>query len=100
MVDARRLVVDPDAMRSSAIAYTDLGDAADRILTGLKATIDRIGNCWGSDETGDAFATSYVQFRDQLVPGITGIGAMLYQIGNGIHVSADAYEAADLAAAG
>ncbi|GAB2721991.1 WXG100 family type VII secretion target [Nocardia thraciensis] len=55
---------DPDAMRATQPKFAALADTVKTALADLRQVIDAEGECWGGDETGQAFAKNYT-------PGVT-----------------------------
>ncbi|WP_280268033.1 WXG100 family type VII secretion target [Nocardia wallacei] len=55
---------DPDAMRATQPKFAALADTVKTALADLRRVIEAEGECWGSDETGQAFAKNYT-------PGVT-----------------------------
>ena len=83
--------VDSDQVRASAPAFNQLGDRLDDIFQTLKIALDAAGECWGSDQYGEAFYEKYKdpkQNSDETFP----------QLSKGLHdVAAGLLETADTA---
>ena len=53
------MVVDPDGLRGTAPRFDALAVDVQDALATLSAVLDSEGSCWGNDQTGVSFGSSY-----------------------------------------
>ena len=71
------------------------GDALDGVLQALDSALQAEGQCWGGDESGQAFAKQYVPNSQATLEAFRNLAQALDDIRGGVEASADAYEGSD-----
>lgn len=81
--------IDPDEVRSSAPAFSQLGDRLGDIFAGLRGRLEAEGRCWGGDEYGKAFEKSYTEPKNNAYEFFPQLTKGLHDIGSGLIETAD-----------
>lgn len=75
--DAEGVAATAGALGQMSQTWTDIGQR-------LQSAADAVGDCWGSDDVGQGFASGYVSAHQQLVSALLGNG----QVGGGAAANA------------
>ncbi|MDT5024551.1 MAG: hypothetical protein QOE61_977 [Micromonosporaceae bacterium] len=81
--------IDPDQVRSSAPAFSQLGDRLGEIFSSLRGKLETEGRCWGSDDYGKAFEKSYNEPKNNAYHFFPQLTKGLHDIGKGLVETAD-----------
>ncbi|MGW5315705.1 WXG100 family type VII secretion target [Nocardia thailandica] len=80
---------DPAALRSTKTSFdavaTSISAAADKLAAALAAE----GECWGNDETGQAFAKNYTPGVEQGKTSVANLAKSMTQLGTNMVTVAD-----------
>lgn len=91
--------VDADALRATRPGFdsvaTAITTAADRLTAALAAE----GECWGSDETGQAFAQNYTPGVEQGTTSVANLATSMSRLGANMVTIADTVTAQEDASA-
>ncbi|MFC6089579.1 WXG100 family type VII secretion target [Saccharothrix lopnurensis] len=87
--------VDVPGLRRGAAQFGGAGDALNDVLRALDSALRAEGQCWGGDESGQAFAQKYVPNSQATLEAFGVLAQALGDIGTGVGQSADAYEGSD-----
>ena len=87
--------VDPDGLSAQSIQFEQSGTTALGLGQRLHSGMDAIGNCWGDDETGQAFMETYGEKHLILEQGVNGVYEMLHGIATSLQSMAQAYRDAE-----
>lgn len=89
------LRVDVAHLRAVAPRFNDLSMRVSDLESELKASLSEQGECWGGDETGEAFFSGYRPARDLGLEYLPHAAKALMGIGNRLTAAADGYEDTD-----
>lgn len=84
--------MDPDTVRSGAGKFIPAGDALKDAGTKLKSALDALGNCWGNDESGQAFAKDYEPAAKNCTEAFGSLSQALKDVAKSVKDAADATE--------
>lgn len=87
--------VDPEALRSAAPKVAATSDAVGDVLDKLTAAIEAEGDCWGTDDSGQAFAKDYSPAVEQVRDGLDNAVTMLEQVHEELTDTAATWESSD-----
>lgn len=87
--------VDVAGLRRGGAQFSASGDSLDGVMKALNSALSAEGECWGGDESGQAFAKEYVPNAKGTLEAFTNLTKALNDIRTGVDQSADAYEGAD-----
>ncbi|GAA1278783.1 WXG100 family type VII secretion target [Saccharothrix xinjiangensis] len=87
--------VDVPGLRRGAAQFGGAGDSLNDVLQALDSALRAEGQCWGGDESGQAFAQKYVPNSQATLEAFGALAQALGDIGTGVGQSADAYEGSD-----
>ncbi len=87
--------VDVPGMRRGGAQFSASGDALDGVFQQLNGALQAEGQCWGGDESGQAFAKNYVPNSTATLDAFKNLAKALQDIRTGIDQSADTYEGVD-----
>ncbi|WP_051771692.1 WXG100 family type VII secretion target [Saccharothrix sp. NRRL B-16314] len=82
-------------LRQGAGRFGAAGDALDGVMQALDSALKAEGQCWGGDESGQAFAAEYVRNSEATLNAFKELAQALDGIRTGVEASADAYEGSD-----
>jgi uncharacterized protein YukE len=85
------LAVDPDALAKNAPHVRAFSDQMRNVVTRLQGRLDSLGDCWGDDPMGKAFATNYLNPRDQMFDGLSGLVDVLDSTADGLETMAKGF---------
>ncbi|MFF4799266.1 WXG100 family type VII secretion target [Streptomyces sp. NPDC001351] len=83
--------VDPDRLAKNAPQVRAFSDQMRQVLSQLETRMNELGDCWGDDPMGKAFAEQYVTPRDQMVEGLQGIVEVLDSTADGLETMAKGF---------
>jgi uncharacterized protein YukE len=92
-----RVTMDPDVVRDGA---TKLGPAADQLTAAgraLQTAVDSLGQCWGTDESGNQFAHEYVPAAQQATQAFGQLAQALLSVQKELSAVADTQQNTDAA---
>ena len=84
--------VDPAALSANSVRFNQAGAAALKLAQDLHSGMATIGNCWGDDETGEAFMEVYGIQSPVLEEGVNGLYEMMHGIGDNLQAMAESYQ--------
>jgi hypothetical protein len=87
--------VDPELLAAQGRHFDSAGANSKQVALTLHDLIGSLGECWGRDETGRAFLTTYGKERDLLVDGLYGVEGLLDDIAGGLQTMAKLYREAN-----
>lgn len=87
--------VDPTALLAAAPALGGLGEDLDGVLGRLARSLDAVGECWGADTTGQAFAEQYLPVATRARQLLPQLGAAVRGVGDAISEVATTSQATD-----
>ncbi|WP_433265599.1 WXG100 family type VII secretion target [Actinosynnema sp. CS-041913] len=87
--------VDVPGLRRGGAQFSAAGDSLDGVFQALDGALQAEGQCWGGDESGQAFAKEYVPNSTATLDAFKNLAKALQDIRTGIDQSADAYEGSD-----
>jgi hypothetical protein len=93
---------DADLVRlnEGAGEFTGFAERAGKIVTELSGVLDSVGQCWGTDLIGQAFASGYVAEANESLTVLDGLSARLGGVGERFSATAKTYGKVDGGAAG
>ncbi|NUR01124.1 MAG: WXG100 family type VII secretion target [Streptomyces sp.] len=83
--------VDPDRLAKNAPQVRAFSDQMRQVLSQLESRMNELGDCWGDDPMGKAFAQQYLTPRDQMVEGLQGIVDVLDSTADGLETMAKGF---------
>ena len=89
--------VSPEALLTQSTRFNGAAETAWQTAAHLEDGMYDHQGCWGTDETGSAFAERYVPTSEQLKDGIVGVVELMRTIGGGLAKAARLYQDADTA---
>ncbi|CAL9674410.1 WXG100 family type VII secretion target [Saccharothrix sp. NPDC042600] len=87
--------VDVAGMRRGAARFSAAGDSLTGVFEALNGALQAEGQCWGGDESGQAFAQQYVPNSTATLDAFKNLAKALQDIRTGVDESAAAYEGSD-----
>lgn len=87
--------VDVPGLRRGASQFGASSDSLDAVLQALNSALQAEGQCWGGDESGQAFAKEYVPNSTATLDAFKNLTKALDDIRAGVEQSADEYEGTD-----
>lgn len=87
--------VSVSGLRRGAGQFGAAGDALTGVVEALSSALQAEGQCWGGDESGQAFAKQYVPNSQATLEAFKNLAQALDDIRGGVEESADAYEGSD-----
>lgn len=94
-----RLLLDPDALRRAAVRFAGAGDDLDAAARRLRDGLAALGDVYGDDEAGLAFAADLVPARRRAEAAVANLSACARGAARGLATMAEAVIAADAASA-
>ncbi len=94
-----RFDVEPETLRSGAAAFARTAPDIEDALTRLRSQLSALGEPWGDDEPGRAFAKGYEPNARALMEAIATLSEGTTSMGQGLAAMADRYERGDAASA-
>lgn len=94
--------VDPESLAKDAPNMRAFSDQVRGIVTRLQGGLDSLGECWGTDPMGRAFANNYLSPRDEIFTGLSGMADVLDSTADGMENMAKGFadtEATNVASA-
>ncbi|MGW0516518.1 WXG100 family type VII secretion target [Crossiella sp. NPDC003009] len=88
-----------DGIRAGAGRLSRVGDDLAKAATSLQSALTGEGQCWGNDESGQAFAKDYVPAADAVSKGIADVAQGLINVAKGLNDQATTMEQADTGSA-
>ncbi|WP_030935805.1 WXG100 family type VII secretion target [Streptomyces sp. NRRL S-646] len=83
--------VDPDGLAKNAPQVRAFSDQMRQVLSQLESRMNELGDCWGDDPMGKAFAQQYLTPRDQMIDGLKGIVDVLDSTADGLETMAKGF---------
>jgi uncharacterized protein YukE len=90
-VSSNYFAVDPDGLAKNAPNVRAYSDQMRQVVTRLQSRLDELGDCWGDDPMGKAFAEQYLTPRDQMISGLQGIVDVLDSTADGLETMAKGF---------
>ncbi|GAA3842333.1 hypothetical protein GCM10022243_05910 [Saccharothrix violaceirubra] len=87
--------VDVSGLRQGGTQFGAAGDSLDGVLRTLDSALSAEGQCWGNDESGQAFAKEYVPNSKATLEAFGSLATALAEIRGAVDQTADAYEGSD-----
>lgn len=87
--------VSVSGLRRGAGQYGAASDSLDGVMQALNSALQAEGQCWGGDESGQAFAKEYVPNSEATLEAFENLAKALGDIRTGVEQTADAYEGSD-----
>ena len=88
--------VNTEGILRSAPGIKDLAGRVSNIYSGLYGTLRSLGEPWGGDATGQAFADNYLSPAEEMLNGIGGMREVLVSTGNGVVTMAEGFQRTEL----
>jgi len=92
---AQYTIVDPEKLFAQGERFAAAGATSKQIVLTLHNLVQSLDECWGHDETGEAFFKTYGEQRDLLIEGAYGVEGLLEQIASGLRTMAKKYKDAN-----
>jgi WXG100 family type VII secretion target len=83
--------VDPEGLAQNAPNVRAFSDQLRGVVTRLQSGLDSLGECWGDDPMGKAFASQYLDPRDEMFQGLTGAVDVLDSTADGLETMAKGF---------
>ncbi|KUN92550.1 WXG100 family type VII secretion target [Streptomyces caeruleatus] len=83
--------VDPEGLAKNAPNMRAYSDQMRQVLTRLQSRLNELGDCWGDDPMGKAFAEQYLTPRDQMFSGLQGLVDVLDSTADGLETMAKGF---------
>ncbi len=96
---ADRFEVRPETLRSGAAEFAKSSPDVEDALTTLRSTLAGLGQPWGDDDPGRAFAKGYEPNARALMDAIATMAEGLFTMGEGLAAMAGRYDRSDAASA-
>ncbi len=90
---------DVDLVLDRAGQLDTLSDTAQSIFTELSDALDAAGQCWGTDQVGQSFATGYLDAAEATFALVKGLPGQLTDVGGRLTKHAHIHRSADQAVA-
>jgi uncharacterized protein YukE len=90
-VSSDYFAVDPDRLAKNAPQVRAFSDQMRQVLSQLESRMNELGDCWGDDPMGKAFAQQYLTPRDQMIDGLKGIVDVLDSTADGLETMAKGF---------
>ncbi|MGW6912131.1 WXG100 family type VII secretion target [Streptomyces sp. NPDC054940] len=87
--------VDPDALAKNAPNVRAYSDQMRQLVNRLESRLNELGDCWGDDSMGKAFAEQYVTPRKDMVDGLKGLVEVLDSTADGLETMAKGFNATE-----
>ncbi|MFC4852585.1 WXG100 family type VII secretion target [Actinophytocola glycyrrhizae] len=84
--------VQTDRLLRGAGGFGSSGDALTQAGTTLGSALDAQGECWGGDESGQAFAKDYVPNSQKVRDAFGSLAEALHAIRTALEESANSYD--------
>jgi uncharacterized protein YukE len=84
--------MDPDTVRSGAGKFIPAADDLKDAGAKLKAALEALCNCWGNDESGQAFAKDYEPAAKNCVEACGSLSQACKDVSKSVKEAADATE--------
>jgi hypothetical protein len=89
------MVVDPDGLRGTALRFDALAVDVQDALATLSAVLDSEGSCWGNDQTGVSFGSSYGPLAERTRAAFALVGEGVAEVAAALRSAADIVDGAD-----
>lgn len=89
------LRIDPEQIREKAARLDEVAFLVQQEYVRLVEGLNRLGEFWGDDQAGSAFASTYVEGRDNTLTGIDNVRGILELMAVGLRSSGDGFEASE-----
>lgn len=89
--------VEHERLSIAATDFADYGDRAGTIHTELKSALAELGECWGSDAVGRAFARTHVPGAEATLRALAKLPDDLVEVGDKLSDTAAEYRAGERA---
>ncbi|MBC9731321.1 WXG100 family type VII secretion target [Streptomyces sp. TRM68367] len=83
--------VDPESLARNAPHVRAYSDQFREFVGRLQSGLDSCGECWGDDPMGKAFASQYLNPRDEMLKGLNGTVDVLDSTGDGLETMAKGF---------
>jgi uncharacterized protein YukE len=87
--------VEPAALRGAAGSFASEADQVAELAQKLDRFLVDLGPCWGDDEVGQRFATSYVPAAEATMSNLLSLSTAMHHIGSALRAIGDNYERVD-----
>ena len=89
------VVVDPDGLRGTGPRFDAIADGVAAVLRRLGSALDAEGSCWGADEPGTTFGSSYAPAAERARAALALLQAAVTDVGASVRLAAANAEASD-----
>jgi uncharacterized protein YukE len=86
---------DPDTLRSAGQSFGEIGKDFTSAAKQLKSTLDGLGEFWGGDSFGEAFAIVYQPVKEGFDQSMPFLGDELSHMGTSLQTMAANYRSSD-----
>jgi uncharacterized protein YukE len=83
--------VDPEGLAKNAPNVRAFSDQLRGAVTRLQSGLASLGECWGDDPMGKAFASQYLSPRDEMLKGLNGAVDVLDSTADGLETMAKGF---------
>jgi uncharacterized protein YukE len=83
--------VDPEGLAKNAPNVRAFSDQLLGVVSRLQSGLASLGECWGDDPMGQAFAAQYLRPRDEMFDGLNGIVSVLDSTADGLQTMAKGF---------
>lgn len=87
--------MDPPRVRAGAAKFDSASDEVEAIAQRLEQALGAAGNCWGADESGQAFAKDYVPGSEGITEALSTVKEALHNLRGQVDGAADDFERID-----
>ncbi|TWF91637.1 WXG100 family type VII secretion target [Saccharopolyspora dendranthemae] len=92
--------MEPDRVRGGAAKFDGAADQVESILSRLQQSLQAQGDCWGNDESGQAFSKDYVPGSDGVTEALSAVQEALHNLRGQVEGAANDFESIDQGEAG
>ncbi|GAA2349884.1 hypothetical protein GCM10009854_29520 [Saccharopolyspora halophila] len=87
--------MEPDRVRGAAAKFDSASGEVEAIAQRLEQALLAAGECWGHDESGQAFAKDYVPGADGITEALSTVKEALHDLRGQVEGAADDFEKID-----
>lgn len=89
------LDVHPERLRGASPKFDNASDGLQSALDKLNGVLQAEGDCWGGDESGQAFAENYVPASEQGTKALQDLTKALHQVRGELDATARTWDEVD-----